>query len=284
MKKLFAILAAMAAITPSVPAEAFTYNEEWYYTANEELIVKTNSTDLAVKRPSEVWFVPEFYAYTPEKSVRIYPHFGDNGRDIEFKTEEAEDMVVVFNCSTLKTRYTYTGDMLSGGTLKDVKFDMCTRYYGADWKWEAEKNDREKEEKEYGEKEYSLKLKYSSMGYMDIEWNVADFRYDPEKDVVRVPWRARNDGRSDRWTVDGSWAGKTFRKESTFGMFLGTPTGTYNIDCRDNWKGRFVRATVKPYRIEDPHTGEVKLEGIYHPTQNAICKYKDEYREVYKAS
>ena len=103
----------------------------------------------------------------------------------------------------------------------------------------------EKEEEEYGEKEYSLKLKGSSMGYMDIAWNVADFRYDPEKDQVRVPWRARVDNRTVRYTVDGSWAGKTFRRENTFGRFLAAPTGTYTIDCRDNWKGRLVRATSK---------------------------------------
>ena len=120
------------------------------------------------------------------------------------------------------------------------------------------------------------------MGYMDIAWNVADFRYDPEKDQVRVPWRARVDNRTVRYTADGSWAGKTFRRENTFGRFLAAPTGTYTIDCRDNWKGRLVRATSKPYRIEDPHTGEVKLEGLHRFTQNAICKYKDEYREVYK--
>ena len=254
-----------------------------YYTANEELIVRTHSTKLAVKRPNEIWFVPEFFAYVPgAASERVYAHFGDDKSVIEFKREKAEDTVIIFDCSTLKNRYTYKGYGVLGGTLEDVKLDMCTRYYGADWKWLAEKNDREKEDKEYGEKEYSLKLKYSSIGYMDIEWNVADFRYDPEKDVVRVPWRARNDGSSDRYTVDGSWADKTFVKESTHGMFLGTPTGTYVVDCRDNWKGRLARHLVKPYKVEDPHTSELKPEGLHHYTQNAICKYKDEYREVYK--
>ena len=69
-----------------------------------------------------------------------------------FKREESEDMVFIFDCSTLKNRYTYKGYGVLGGTLEDVKLDMCTRYYGADWKWEAEKNDREKEEEEYERK------------------------------------------------------------------------------------------------------------------------------------
>ena len=111
---------------------------------------------------------------------RVYPH-GDDKSVIEFKREESEDMVIILDCST--SRIVHIQRLwCARWYTEDVKLDMCTRYYGADWKWEAEKNDERKRE-EYGEKEYSLKLKGSSMGYMDIK-NV-DFRYDPEKDQAK---------------------------------------------------------------------------------------------------
>lgn len=276
MKKIIAFLAAIAAIAPT--AQAFEYTEEYFHTANEELIVKTTSSQLSVKRGNkQIWFVPEFYAYSPGAyTERVYPYFNADKTEITFKSEKKDPTLFIFDCLKTTVRHTYSGEYLIGGDMSEVKDNMCSRHFGKDWKWAAERAERE----EYEDKEYSLKLKYSSIGYMDIQWDVRDFRYDAEKDVVTVPWRARNDGSSDRYTVDDSWAGKTFVKESTYGRFLGTPSGTYTIDCRDNWKGRLVRSTSKPYKVEDPHTREVKLEGLHRFTQNRICKFKTEYRPL----
>lgn len=283
MKKILAFLAAMVAVTPAVPAQAFTYNEEWLYTANDELIVRTVTSQLSVKTDGKIWFVPEFYAYVPgAASERVYPHFNGSRNNIELKKEESEDVVLIFNCKTAKNRYTYSADMLEGGTLYDVKNDMCTRYYGAEWEYEAENNDTREEEKEHAAREYSLRLRYTGIGYMDIKIHPKDFRYDPEKEVVYVPWIAHHSEGEVRYTVDGSWDNRTFYREDTFGRFLGTPTGKYEVNCADNWKARLSRHVVKPYRVEDPNTRELERDGLHHFTQKAICKYKHEYREVYK--
>lgn len=285
MKKILAFLAAMVAVTPAVPAEAFTYEEEWLYTANEELIVRTVTSQLSVKSTGEIWFIPEFYAYSPGAfTERVYPHFNGSKNNIELKKEESEDVVIIFDCKTAKNRYTYSADMLLGGTLYDVKNDMCTRYYGAEWEYEAEFNDTREEEKEHAEREYSLRLRYTSIGYMDIKIHPKDFRYDPEKGVVYVPWIAHHKEGEVRYTVDGSSDNRTFYREDTFGRFLATPTGKYAIDCKDTFMGRLTRHMGTPYRVEDPHTRELKRDKLHHFTQNAICKYKHEYREVYKAS
>lgn len=281
MKKIIAFLAAIVAATPAYADTEFRWAEEHLDTINDELIVYTSSNLLTVNRINkQIWFTPKFFANdTTGRGVQLYPYFNEDKTEITFTTEEKDLTFFRYNCNTVKGPQTYTGTYLTGGTTAGLKDTLCSRYIGDDWEIYARRNDDEKHEG----KDFSLRLRYSSIGYMDVEFHPKNFTYDPEKDMVYVPWRARHTEGEVRYTVDGSWKNKTFHREDTFGRFLGTPSGTYAITCKDTFLGRLQRINGKPYTVEDPNSNKLELAKLHHFTQNRICKYKNEYKEVYKA-
>lgn len=275
MKKIIAFLAAIVAATP---AQALEYTEEYIFSNNDGLVLITDTNKLKVNHITRsIWFTGSFYSIDRERSpIRVYPYLNDKKTEITFKTEEKETPIFIYDCNKTSAPHTYVpSSILSGGSMYNMKDNMCSKFFGNVWRAAAE-------EKEDSKRTYSLRLRYTAIGYMDIKIHPKDFRYDPEKDIVYVPWIARHTEGEVRYTVDGSWGNKTFHREDTFGRFLATPTGKYEVNCADTWKGRLSRHITTPYRVEDPHTKELVHDRLHHFTQNAICKYKDEYKEVYK--
>ena len=272
MKKIITFLAAIAAIAPT--AQAFEYTEENLYTANEEVIVRTTSSQLSVNRGNkQIWFVPEFYAYLPGAyTERVYPYLNEDKTKITFKTEKKEPTLFIFDCLKTTVRHTYSGEGLIGGDMSEVKDNMCSKHFGKDWKWDAERA----EEREYLDKEYSLKLRYSYLGDMKVKFDPSEFRYDSEKDIVRVPFYGL-DRDGVRWTVTRRLGMKPFYRLETVDGYNGAATGVYQVTCKPGFLGNLSRS-VGRFDVLSPVGNKLKLEGLGLSTQNKICKYKDEYK------
>ena len=182
MKKLFAILAATIAATPAYADVEFRWTEEYIFSTGEDLAMITNSDKVKVNYgPRTVWFVGNFFATNRDKTpapIQVYPYFNEDKSVINFTTVEKDSPIFIYDCNKIKAPQSYlSSDLLVGGSMDSFKDKICSKFFGKNWKWEAESAERE----EYETKDYSLKLRYSYLGEMKVKFDPRDFRYDEEK-------------------------------------------------------------------------------------------------------
>lgn len=280
MKKIIAFLAAMVAATPAYADTEFRWTEQYIFSTGEDLVMITDSDKVKVNYgPKTVWFVGNFFATNRDKTpapIQVYPYFNEDKSVINFTTVEKDSPIFIYDCNKVKAPQSYlSSDLLVGGSMDGFKDKICSKFFGKDWKFGAERA----EEREYETKDYSLKLRYAYLGYMKVEFDPRDFRYDEKNDVVKVYFKAL-EGDGIKWTVDRRIGMKPiYRPEPISSRYTDRATGTYRVPCKSGFLGNLSR-TIGRFEVENPVTNRVELEGFGVSTQNKICKYKTEYKPI----